>query len=163
MTTENPLHKWPFATYYVVPVNPDDGKSESVCYYQQKKGEDFWTKVDAKSLNSCSAAQDCRSELVCLVQASAEDVAANIEEPLNFDPRVTLFAGVAKTLTGDYLLPNTYLATEVCGRPSMVLTVFNNAPRALILVFVKKPDSSEIVQQLQLIASTDPQIINSTN
>lgn len=163
MTPQNQPQQPPCATYYIVPVITQDGGTETVRYFQEVKGKDFWTEVDAKNLNSVSEAQDYRSDFVCLVQPSEEEITAHIPNPPPVDYRVTLFSGVAKTLNGETLLPNMYAATLVGGRPSIVLSVFPGKVRGLILVFIKKPDSSDSSKLPELIATSDPQIINSTN
>ena len=165
-TTTSPLPAGRFATYYLIPVIPGDGGSESVLFYEvlTKPGEHetYWRRVSEKSLNSRSKAQGRQSEFVCLVQPLPDDLPGELRKKLHIDPSVTLFAGVAKTLDADYLLPNLYSATKVDGRFTMVLTVVERTVRGLILVFVKDVPG-EIVPRFQLIASTDPQITNSTD
>ncbi|RQP21909.1 hypothetical protein [Piscinibacter terrae] len=156
------------ALYFAVPVIRDDNGAEDVFYYAPTgRGPDRWktrwTRVDPPVLNSKS--QDATGDLLMLVQPSEKEIRQFAPDHPQLDPSVTLFAGVAKTLGSDNLLPNFYMAQQFNNLPAVVVSVVEQTRRGLILTFVRRDILSNMVPPpiVGLMASTDPEIKNSTD
>lgn len=162
MTIDKPHGK--MAQYYVIPVTmAGHSSAQGVEYFEErKKGE--WTSVSSDALDS--AGQTCRGDLVKLIQPSEYDIERHAPDMLSrLDRSVTLFAAVARTFRGDEILPNFYAATVIDNVPVMVISVMKGAPRGVILIFTRRDDANGTlaIPIMDLVASTDPEIKNSTD
>ena len=151
------------ATFYVVPVVPDSIDTETVLYYQDgQHDEPLWVPANPKDLNARD--QRCSANKVRLVQPSQPDTRRGTGLPLSkLDATVRLYAGVAKTLDAWDDLKSVY-ALETDG--SLIIDVAADSTRGLILVFTQTQTAviggTPPYPVARLIASTDPEIKNST-
>jgi hypothetical protein len=152
------------AHYYVIPVTMlSPGGTQGVEYFQANGGS-AWERVPSNKLDSGS--QSCRGDLVKLTQPSEYEIEKHAPDMLmRLDRSVTLFAGVAKTLSGDEMLPAFYSATMIDNRPVMVISVMKRTVRGVILIFTRMDDAKGTlaVPIMDLVASSDPEIKNSTD
>ena len=142
--------------YYVVPVVPDEGSTESVYYYYKDSPVGEWIKVASSDLYS--RRHGCTADQVTLQQLSPEMSHEHTGLPLaRIDGSVQLYAGVARTLHTevDPLPTGTYSAKEGV----ITIPVEQGTTRGVILVFSKTPERGMPPDQInQLIATTDPEI-----
>ena len=136
------------STYSVVPYRDSNGILH--CLYLDNTGK----SVPPDQLNC--AAQGGTVDFLCL-QPLPTPVPANIRAAAAAVEGVTLFAAVAKTISDDDGLPNTYLADA---QQRLVLPVMPNTRRATILIFSLSSAASGVTG---LVATTDPEIKNSTD
>ncbi|MEV4782031.1 hypothetical protein [Burkholderia sp. LMU1-1-1.1] len=151
------------ATFYVVPVVPNPTDTETVLYYQDgQHNEPLWVPANPKDLNA--RAQRCDANKVKLIQLSQQETRRGTGlPPAKLDATVRLYAGVAKTLDAWDELKSVY-AAETDG--SLIIDVAANSTRGLILVFTQTQTAvnggTPPYPVARLIASTDPEIKNST-
>lgn len=147
------------ATYYVIPVVPGEGSTENVLYYEELSKADKWKDVSPKNLNA--KGQGHNADKIRLLQPTTATIIARTGLPVEIlDQTANLYAGVARTLAVSEELPGVYpLGTD--GALTIPVTV--GTVRGLILVFTQAPASGVLPRPVtQLIASTDPEIKNST-
>jgi hypothetical protein len=146
------------ATYFVVPVIPGEGSTESVLYYEEVSPEQLWQKVDANKLNA--RGQNRNAGMIKLTQPSPEIITKRSGLPAGIlDTTVTLYAGVARTLGVGEELGGAY---SVGAAGALIIPVLADTKRALILVFTQKAGTGkEPTAVTRLIGSTDPEIKNS--
>ena len=145
------------ATYFVVPVLPDTGKTENVRYYAADQGAKQWLAISPKDLDA--KGQGCDANQIRLHQPSAESVLAHTDLTAGqLDGSATLYAGVARTLsTGTDPLPSGY---TVDSDGYMTIQVAQLSTRGLILVFSRTAGGDPSASVTDLIATTDPEIKN---
>jgi hypothetical protein len=166
MMTDDPDFP-PMPLYFAVPVLRADNGAEDVHYYAPTGPDRWkckWRKLDHPPvLNSKS--QKFFGDLIMVVQPTEKQVHDYAPDKPMLDPTVTLFAGVAKTLGSDNLLPNFYMAQKVNDLPALAVSVVDKTRRGLILNFVRRDITSNMVPApvVGLMASTDPEIKNSTD
>lgn len=135
-------------TYSVVPlVTPDDAVMQRCAYFHIQ--DQVWQPVAPQDLASAYG-----SDFVCLEQPRARDLPEGLLGPERYDHEATLFAAVAKTLATSKGLPNTFLASELDGRPRVVMPVAPGSTRGVILLFVRQRGG----QVLGLVPTRDPEI-----
>ncbi|MBQ0960560.1 hypothetical protein KAK06_16520 [Ideonella sp. 4Y11] len=135
-------------TYSVVPlVTPDDAVMQRCAYFHVQAQK--WQPVAPQDLASAYG-----SDFVCLEQPRARDVPDGVLGEGRYDHEATLFAAVAKTLSSSKGLPNTFLASELGGRPRVVMPVAPGSTRGVILLFVRHRGD----QVLGLVPTRDPEI-----
>jgi hypothetical protein len=146
------------ATYLVVPVIPQQTTSESVLYFHAVQGSNEWIPVSPKDLNA--KVKNHNANKIRLKQPSDDEVKAHANLfPDYFDEAAQLYAGVAKTLGQDDGLKSMFTPGD---DGVMTIPVNPGTTRGLILVFTKASDPDHPQLVTQLIASTDPEIKNST-
>jgi hypothetical protein len=144
------------AVYYVVPIMPDTGQTESVLYGFIAAGK--W--IDVKPDDLCSRRAGCTANQVTLQQLSGmpgSDITGMNFHAGQIDGTVQLFAGIARTLGVD---PDP-VPTSRYGATGGMLTIPVEplTTRGLILVFTKTPEPGMPPDKItQLIATTDPEI-----
>lgn len=144
------------ATYFVVPVVPDEGGIEEVRYYAARPDAGKWKPISSRNLNA--RGQGCSADCIRLHQPSREQILQHTGlHPDKLDPCATLYAGVARTLATDVeLLPGTYGLED----GFMTIPVRPDSTRGLILVFSKTVPGEFPHRVVKLIATTDPEIKN---
>lgn len=147
------------ATFYVVPIKSGPTTTEDVFYYREGKSSDQqWIKLDARDLDAGKQGHNIKQaalhqplDVAFISQHTGLDASMLATD-------VRLYAAVAKTLQGTDKLKELYsLDSEHC----IKIDVNHNTTRGVILVFTQNGlgDSSSVIR---LIASTDPEIKNST-
>lgn len=144
------------AVYYIVPIMPDTGSTESVLYgyIDDKK----WVTVPSNDL--CSRRSGCTGNQVTLrqlVSMPGSDITGMEFNEDQIDDSVQLFAGVARTLRveSDPIPTTMYSANN----GAITIPVEPGTTRGLILVFTKTPEPGMPPDRItQLIATTDPEI-----
>ncbi|WP_343622338.1 hypothetical protein [Roseateles puraquae] len=135
------------STYQVIPYLKTGHHLQ--CTYLNRRGD----PVDRDNLNS--RGQGCNTDFVCL--QSMAGVVPAVEPP---DGRpldgIRLLAAVVKTLYENTSLPNVIPADS---HQRVVLPVLPGTRRGVILVYERIVDG----QVVGLVASTDPEIKNSTS
>jgi hypothetical protein len=145
------------ATYFVVPVIPDDGSTESILYFEEVAGTEKWGRVSSKNLNA--RGQGRNAGKIVLLQPAPEIITGHTDLPTDkLDTTVTLYAGVAQTLIISDDLDSVY---PLSPDGTLTIPVTAHTTRGLILVF-SKASSLPPYAIMQLIGSTDPEIKNST-
>lgn len=144
------------AVYYVVPIMPDTGQTESVLYGFIAAGK--WIDVQPDDL--CSRRAGCTANQVTLQQLSgmpASDITGMKFDAGQIDGSVQLFAGVARTLeVAIDPIPTTMYSAQ---GGLLTIPVEPGTTRGLILVFTKTPEPGMPADRItQLIATTDPEI-----
>lgn len=147
------------ATYYVVPVIPNDGSTENVMYYEEVSETEKWKKVSSKDLNA--RGQHRNAGKIKLLQPTTDTIITRTDLPFDMlDQTAHLYAGVARTLVVSDDLESVY---PLGHDQSLTIPVTADTARGLILVFTKAPAVGMPPYPItQLIASTDPEIKNST-
>lgn len=146
--TDTPDGSFRTITYSVVPlVTPDDAVMQRCAYFHVQSQN--WQPVAPQDLASAYG-----SDFVCLEQPRARDVPDGVLNEERYDHDATLFAAVAKTLSSSKGLPNTFLASELGGRPRVVMPVAPGSTRGVILLFVRHRGE----QVLGLVPTRDPEI-----
>jgi len=148
------------ATYFVVPIVPETGTSENVWYYEEVSETEKWKKVSSKNLNARGQNRDAGK--IMLLQPSTDTIRERTGLPLDkLDQTVALYAGVARTLTvSQDPLESVY---PLAADGTLTIPVIAHTVRGLILVFSKWAGPGMPPYPItQLIASTDPEIKNTT-
>jgi hypothetical protein len=135
------------ATYLVVPVIPQQTTSESVLYFHAVQGSNEWVPVSPKDLNA--KVKNHNANKIRLKQPSDDEVKAHANLfPDYFDDAAQLDGLKSMFTPGDDGV--------------MTIPVNPGTTRGLILLFTKASDPDHPQLVTQLIASTDPEIKNST-
>jgi hypothetical protein len=145
------------ADYFVVAIKSGDDNVQSIMYYETDRDSDQWKKVSAKNLN----AKGRVGGYIRLSQPDIKEVILRTELSYDkLDETVQLFAGVAKTLFGEDKKHDNLFGLE---NGAMLIPVTKNTVRGLILIFSKVGVGGSLAGKvMQLIASPDPEIKNST-
>lgn len=136
-------------TYYVIPLTDNTNASPAVDYYAEDGKK--WIPVKDKVLDS--SPDTVRTDFVRLVQPSFRQMQDHGIDTDAVDGSLTLFAGVAKTLQGDFGVPNLFQVSD----GALVVPVARHTSRGLILIFAKHDEAGATVD---LVASSDPVIKN---
>ena len=146
------------ATYYVVPVIPGEGSTETVLYYEESPTSDNWRLVSPKDLNAKH--QGGNENKIKLLQPTPERIEKFAGLPSGIlDETARLYAGVARAFA---MYDDQGSVYPLCDG-ALTIPVTSNTVRGLILIFTKGPASGTSPYPVtQLIASTDPEIKNST-
>lgn len=148
------------ATFYVVPLLTVDTGTQVVLYYQKNlNGGKKWQAVLGANLDAGLQGQNiARAKL--LQPLDVNEISAHTGlAPSTIDINVRLYGAVVKTLQGSDEFKDMY-SLDHAG-DSITIDVKQQTKRGVILVFAQNGvgDSSSVIR---LIASTDPEIKNST-
>lgn len=136
-------------TYYVIPLKGDTNAPPAVDYYVEQGKK--WIPVPDKVLDS--SPYTVRTDFVRLVQPGFRQMQDHGIDTGTVDGSLTLFAGVAKTLQGDFGVPNLFQVSD----GALVVPVARHTSRGVILIFTKRNEAGATVD---LVASSDPVIKN---
>jgi hypothetical protein len=141
----------------VVPVKTGSDDVQSILYFENDPKSDQWAKVSSKNLNAKGKVHG----QIQLTQPDVKEIILHTDLSYDkLDESVKLFAAVAKTLMGDEAGHDNLFSMK---NKAMTIPVSKGTVRGLILVFTKVGLGGSLDGQImQLIASPDPEIKNST-
>jgi hypothetical protein len=154
MTTADTADKAINSTYFVVPVLPDEGSSQTVLYFTGELSSGTWTPIQPNEINAQTTKH--KTNCVTLTQPDPATILARTNPPVQVDPNVTLFAAVARTLN---LSESLDILFKINSTGGVDIPVAPNTKRGVILIFTKAATAGG--EPTQLIASPDPEIKNS--
>ena len=146
MTHPTPASSATIATFFVLPLVPDDGSPVQPCAYFDEKGH----RLPHAILDSRN--HGANTDFVRIVQPELSGLPAAALAGLAIDTEAHLFAGVARTFDEDLGLPSLFQASG----QAMVVPVAHRTRRGMILVFNVVRDGRVIA----LRPSADPEIQN---